>query len=150
MGPAALGFRRDGNHTACDTTVRGVKRILQIVFIIALTGFFLGFFLWKSNLHEVWTIMTPVSGNESVMIVGETSLSDWKRRSVTATVPPADPLSARSVGAISPTSWRKSLREKAVTATCPPDPPLAKSVGASSPMSSSLLWLENETTETLH
>lgn len=50
-------FRRDGNRTACDTTVPGVKRILQVVLIIALTGFFLGLFLWKSNLHEVWTIM---------------------------------------------------------------------------------------------
>ena len=34
-----------------------MKRILQILFIIALTGFFLGFFLWKSNLHQVWTLM---------------------------------------------------------------------------------------------
>lgn len=34
-----------------------MKRILQIVFVVALTVFFLGFFLWKSNLHDVWMIM---------------------------------------------------------------------------------------------
>ncbi|MEO6260094.1 MAG: lysylphosphatidylglycerol synthase transmembrane domain-containing protein [Thermoanaerobaculia bacterium] len=34
-----------------------MKRILQIVLVIALTVFFLGIFLWKSNLHDVWALM---------------------------------------------------------------------------------------------
>src|SRR6266566_3852540 len=34
-----------------------LKRILQITLIAALTIFFLAFFLWKSNLHDVWRIL---------------------------------------------------------------------------------------------
>ena len=35
-----------------------MRRILQVTFIALLTIFFLGLFLWKSNLHDVWRIMT--------------------------------------------------------------------------------------------
>ena len=38
-----------------------MKRILQISFVVALTVFFLGFFLWKSNLHQVWMLMKAAS-----------------------------------------------------------------------------------------
>jgi uncharacterized protein (TIRG00374 family) len=34
-----------------------LKRILQITLIVALTIFFLAFFLWKSNLRDVWRIL---------------------------------------------------------------------------------------------
>ena len=34
-----------------------MRRILQVTSIALLTVFFLGLFLWKSNLHEVWRIM---------------------------------------------------------------------------------------------
>jgi len=34
-----------------------VARILRIVFILLLTAFFVAFFLWKSNLREVWRII---------------------------------------------------------------------------------------------
>jgi uncharacterized protein (TIRG00374 family) len=34
-----------------------LRRTLQVTSIALLTVFFLGFFLWKSNLHEVWRIM---------------------------------------------------------------------------------------------
>jgi uncharacterized protein (TIRG00374 family) len=38
-----------------------VRRILQITLISLLTIFFLGLFLWKSNLHDVWRIMTSTN-----------------------------------------------------------------------------------------
>ena len=34
-----------------------VKRILRVTLIVFLTVFFLGLFLWKSNLHDVWQIL---------------------------------------------------------------------------------------------
>src|SRR2546430_11066496 len=34
-----------------------LKRILQVTLIAALTIFFLAFFLWKSNLRDVWRIL---------------------------------------------------------------------------------------------
>ena len=34
-----------------------MSRIVRIILIVALTVFFLAFFLWKSNLHQVWRIL---------------------------------------------------------------------------------------------
>lgn len=34
-----------------------MARILRVVFILLLTAFFVAFFLWKSNLHDVWRII---------------------------------------------------------------------------------------------
>ncbi|HEY6842727.1 MAG TPA: lysylphosphatidylglycerol synthase domain-containing protein, partial [Thermoanaerobaculia bacterium] len=34
-----------------------MARILRVVFILLLTAFFVAFFLWKSNLHDVWHII---------------------------------------------------------------------------------------------
>lgn len=38
-----------------------LKRILQIGLIAALTIFFIGLFLWKADLHQVWRIMRSTS-----------------------------------------------------------------------------------------
>jgi uncharacterized protein (TIRG00374 family) len=38
-----------------------LRRILQVSSISLLTVFFLGLFLWKSNLHDVWRIMTSTN-----------------------------------------------------------------------------------------
>jgi uncharacterized protein (TIRG00374 family) len=38
-----------------------LRRILQVTLVASLTIFFLGLFLWKSNLHDVWRIMTATS-----------------------------------------------------------------------------------------
>ncbi len=38
-----------------------MRRILQVTLVASLTIFFLGLFLWKSNLHDVWRIMTAIS-----------------------------------------------------------------------------------------
>jgi uncharacterized protein (TIRG00374 family) len=38
-----------------------LRRILQVTSVALLTIFFLGLFLWKSNLADVWRIMTAVS-----------------------------------------------------------------------------------------
>lgn len=38
-----------------------MKRILQITLIALLTIFFIGFFLWKSNLRDVWRILLSTS-----------------------------------------------------------------------------------------
>jgi len=38
-----------------------LRRTLQVTSIALLTIFFLGLFLWKSNLHDVWRIMTSTN-----------------------------------------------------------------------------------------
>jgi uncharacterized protein (TIRG00374 family) len=38
-----------------------LRRILQVTLIALLTIFFLGFFLWNSNLRDVWRIMTSTN-----------------------------------------------------------------------------------------
>jgi uncharacterized protein (TIRG00374 family) len=38
-----------------------LRRILQVTSIALLTIFFLGLFLWNSNLHDVWRIMTSTN-----------------------------------------------------------------------------------------
>ena len=38
-----------------------MRRILQVASVALLTIFFLGFFLWKSNLRDVWRIMTSTN-----------------------------------------------------------------------------------------
>ncbi len=38
-----------------------MRRILQVTLIALLTILFLGLFLWKSNLHDVWRIMTSTN-----------------------------------------------------------------------------------------
>src|SRR5437763_12765062 len=38
-----------------------LRRILQVTSIALLTIFFLGLFLWNSNLHDVWRIMTATN-----------------------------------------------------------------------------------------
>lgn len=38
-----------------------MSRILRILLIVGLTVFFVAFFLWKSNLHQVWRILLETS-----------------------------------------------------------------------------------------
>src|SRR5258706_16038955 len=71
-------FRRSRNHhlsrssRVCQPEARihrhrpwyncpTLRRILQVTSIALLTIFFLGLFLWKSNLHDVWRIMKATS-----------------------------------------------------------------------------------------
>jgi uncharacterized protein (TIRG00374 family) len=49
-------------------TVRSVRRILQITAVTLLTAIFLGLFLWKANLRDVWNIMR--AANAGWIIVG--------------------------------------------------------------------------------
>jgi len=49
-------------------TVHSVRRILQITAVTLLTAIFLGLFLWKANLRDVWSIMR--AANAGWIIVG--------------------------------------------------------------------------------
>src|ERR1700686_739874 len=49
-------------------TLRSVRRILQITAVTLLTAIFLGLFLWKANLRDVWKIMR--SANAGWVIFG--------------------------------------------------------------------------------
>src|SRR5690349_5372575 len=49
--------RIDVHHARSWYNGGRVARILRVVFILLLTAFFVAFFLWKSNLHEVWRII---------------------------------------------------------------------------------------------
>ena len=40
--------------------LRGLKRLIQITSVVTLTAFFLALFLWKSDLRNVWRIMTSI------------------------------------------------------------------------------------------
>jgi uncharacterized protein (TIRG00374 family) len=50
-----------------------LRRILQVTSIALLTVFFLGLFLWKSNLRDVWRIMTTTN----LLWLGAAFLSNW-------------------------------------------------------------------------
>jgi uncharacterized protein (TIRG00374 family) len=50
-----------------------LRRILQVTSIALLTIFFLGLFLWKSNLREVWRIMTLTN----LFWLGSAFLVNW-------------------------------------------------------------------------
>ncbi|HSY49130.1 MAG TPA: lysylphosphatidylglycerol synthase transmembrane domain-containing protein [Thermoanaerobaculia bacterium] len=50
-----------------------MRRILQVTSIALLTIFFLGLFLWKSNLREVWRIMTLTN----LFWLGSAFLVNW-------------------------------------------------------------------------